>query len=166
MRNQLGLKVTRVCCLLALVVPFAADSVRGQSVRSMEGVFQQRDPKHSSKPQTRLLLFVQTDGNVVSGTYTVDYIIKGFVQGQGDILRTPFGGRLKGRRARIEFDPSTTFRGSDQGVVYKRPTDGRRPGVVTLTLNGDTLVWHWISGARIKNVPARVFLRKVNPQSK
>jgi len=156
----------RVCCLLALVVPFAAGSVLGQSVMGMAGVFVQKGSKHSSKPQIQLTLFVQTEGNVVSGTYSVDQVIRGIRQGQGDILRTPFGGRLKGRRARIEFDPLTTFRGPDQGVVYKRPTAGRKPGVATLTLNGDTLIWNWISGATIKDVPARVSLHRVNPQPK
>ncbi len=156
----------RVCCLFALVVPFSASSVLGQSVRGMSGVFVQKGPELSSKPQIQLTLFVQTKGNVVSGTYSVDQIIKGIRQGQGDILRTPFGGRLKGRRARIEFDPLTTFRGPDQGVVYKRPTGRRKPGVATLTLKGDTLIWNWISGARIKDVPARVSLHRVNPQPK
>jgi hypothetical protein len=156
----------RVCCLLALVVALAASSILGQSVRSMSGVFVQKGLGHSSKPQIQLTLFVQTEGNVVSGTYSVDQVVKDIRQGQGDILRTPFGGRLKGRTARIEFDPLTTFRGSDQGIVYKRPSAGRKPGVATLTLNGDTLVWHWISGARIKDVPARVSLHRVSPQPK
>src|SRR5262249_16517767 len=120
-RGRLSLKTIRSCCLLALVVPFAVSSVLGQSVKGISGVFVQKGREHSRKPQTRLMLFVQTEGNVVSGTYTVDYVIKGIPQGQGDILRTPFGGRLKGRRARIEFDSSTTFRGPDQGVVYKHP---------------------------------------------
>jgi hypothetical protein len=132
----------------------------------MSGVFVQKGLEHSSKPQVQLTLFVQTEGKVVSGTYSVDQVIKGIRQGQGDILRTPFSGRLKGRTVRIEFDPLTAFRGPDQGVVYKRPTGGRKPGVATLTLNGDTLVWNWISGARIKDVPARVSLHRVSHQSK
>ena len=126
----------------------------------------QKGLEHSSKPEIQLTLFVQTERNMVSGTYSVDQVIKGIRQGQGDILRTPFGGRLKGRTARIEFDPLTTFRGADQRVVYKRPTGGRKPGVATLTLNGDTLIWNWISGARIKDVPARVSLYRVGAQPK
>src|SRR5947207_8202109 len=102
----------RVCCLLALVIPFAAGAVLGQRVMGMAGVFVQKGSKHSSKPQIQLTLFVQTEGNAVSGTYSVDQVIEGIRQGQGDILSTPFGGRLKGRRARVEFDRLTTFRGT------------------------------------------------------
>jgi hypothetical protein len=159
------LNVIRVCCLLALVVPFAAGSIQGQS-GGMAGLFKEGKLEHSSKPQTQLTVYVQIEGNVVIGNYSVDQIINGVRQGQGDISRIPFRGRLEGGRARIEFNPTVTFRGPDQDAAYKPATDGTKPGVATLTLKGDTLVWSWVRGARIKHTPARVSLRRVSTQPK
>ena len=158
------LNVIRVYCLLAVVVPFVAGSIQGQS-GGMAGLFKEKELEHC-KPHTQLTVYVQIEGNVVIGDYSVDKVINGVRQGQGDIWRIPFRGRLEGGRARIEFNPAVTFRGPDQDVAYKPPTDGTKPGVATLTLNGDTLVWNWISGARIKDVPARVSLHRVSPQPK
>ena len=159
------LNVIRVCCLLAVVVPFAAGSIQGQS-RSMAGLFKEKEVEHSRKPQTQFTVYVQIAGYVVIGDYTVDQVINGVRQGQGDIWRIPFGGRLEGDRARIEFNPAVTFRGPDQDVAYKPPTDGTKPGVATLTLRGDTLIWNWVSGAKIKGIPVRVSLRRVSTQPK
>ena len=159
------LNVVRVCFLLALVVPFAADSIQGQN-RAMAGLFQER-LEHSRKPQTQLTVYVQIHGNIVTGDFSVDEIVNSIRQGQGDVWRIPFRGRLEGRRARIKYNPAVTFRGPDQDVAYKAPEDGRQPGVATLTLKGgDTLVWNWVRGAKIKGVSARVFLRRVSTQPK
>ena len=158
------LNVIRVCCLLA-VVPFAAGSIQGQR-GGMAGLFKEKELEHSSKPQTRLTVYVQIEGNVVIGDYSVDQVINGVRQGQGDIWRIPFRGRLEGGRARIEFNPAVTFRGPDQDVAYMPPTDGTKPGVAVLTLKGDTLVWNWVSGTKIEGVSARVSLRRVSTQPK
>jgi hypothetical protein len=159
------LNVIRVCCLLAVVVPFAAGSIQGQS-GGMAGLFKEKELEHSSKPQTQLTVYVHIEGNVVIGDYSVDHVINGVRQGQGDIWRIPFRGRLEGGRARIEFNPAVTFRGPDQDVAYKPATDGTKPGIATLTLKGDRLVWNWVSGAKIKGIPARVSLRRVSTQRK
>jgi len=160
------LNVVRVCFLLALVVPFAADSIQGQN-RAMAGLFQERELEHSRKPQTQLTVYVQIHGNIVTGDFSVDEVVNSIRQGQGDIWRIPFRGRLEGGRARIKYNPAVTFRGPDQDVAYKPPEDGRKPSVATLTLKGgDILVWNWVRGAKIKGVSARVFLRRVSTQPK
>ena len=159
------LNVMTICGLLAVLLPFVATSLQGQSAE-MDGWFKEPELEHSSKPQTQLTIYVQIDGNVVIGDYSVVHVINGETQGQGDIWRIPFRGRLEGGTARIEFNPAVTFRGPDQSVAYKPPTDGTKPGAATLTIKGDTLVWTWVSGAKIEGVPAKVSLRRVGTKPK
>ena len=163
---QRRLNVIKVCCLLALVVSSAAGSIHGQG-GGMAGLFKEKELEYSSKPQTQLTVYVQIEGNIVTGDFSVDEMVNGVRQGQGDIWRIPFSGRLEGVRARVKYNPAVTSRGPDRDLAYKPPTDGTKPGVATLTLKGgDTLVWNWVSGAKIKGVSARVFLRRVNRRRK
>lgn len=106
---------------------------------------------------------IDRKGDLARGGYSVDEFINGNWQGQ-DGNQTPFLGRAKGATIEIEFDPQATVPGYQENVTYQAPTDGRKPSIAILTLNGKTLRWRLIRGPGIEGVPNRLVLHRERPR--
>lgn len=152
-------RLTLPFCLLVLFVTLFAGSFPTQARSSLSGRWIWKEVARKNKPQTQFSIFIRREGNVVRGTYSVDEFINGEWQGE-DGNQTAFIGRVKGNTITIEFDPEATVPGYQQNVSYQAPTDGRKPSVATLTLTGQTLVWRFVSGAPIAEVPAKLSLHR------
>lgn len=152
------IKVASRFCILAGVLCFVAATVQAQAASAFSGRWVWKTVAVKNKPQTQFTMVIQREGDVISGTYSVDEFINGKWQGE-DGNQTPFTGRVTGKNAQIEFDPAATVAGYEQNVTYKPPTDGSKPSVARLTVSGKTLLWRFLSGARIERVPRTLTLR-------
>ena len=132
-------------------------SGQSQTTRTVTGRWMWKETPVRDKPQIQFTLVIERAGNVVRGVYSVDEFINGEWQGE-DGNQTAFRGRIKGSTIRIEFDPMATAPGYEQNVTYRAPTDGRKPSEAILSLKGRQLLWRFVRGTRITNVPARLWL--------
>ena len=156
-KNFLGFLVSVI--LPALVLLIALDSaVYAQPTNSVAGRWVWKEVARRNQPQTQFTLVINRVGNKVTGTYSVDHFVNGKWQGE-DGNQTPFSGRINGGRVEIEFDPDATVPGYEENVTYQPPTDGRKPALAVMTLQGSTVSWRSVTG-RIEGVPARVTLRR------
>jgi hypothetical protein len=146
-------------CLSALILFFISGSAYPQSVSALTGRWVWKEIARKNKPQTQFTLVIHHDRDVVRGTYSVDEFIKGEWQGE-DGNQTPFRGRLVGRGAQIEFDPSATSPGYEQNVTYKPPADGRKPSVAIIMVKGGRLLWNLVTGSSIDRVPRKLVLHR------
>jgi len=146
-------------CFSAAVLCFIAGSVNAQGASAVSGRWVWKNVARRNKPQTQFTVVIHREGDVLHGVYSVDEFINGKWQGE-DGNQTPFRGRVTSGKVQIEFDPSATVPGYEQNVTYKAPTDGRKPSVAALTLNGGTLLWRLIDGDSIEGVPGRVALHR------
>jgi hypothetical protein len=137
---------------------FFCGSVTPQSLTAYEGRWVWKEAARRNQPQTQFTVVINRTGDKVSGTYSVDQFINGEWQGE-DGNQTPFAGRLNRRRIEIEFDPNATVPGYQENVSYKPPTDGRKPSLAVLTLQGRTLKWRLLTGS-IEGVPGVVGLKR------
>lgn len=137
----------------------SAGSTYPQTASAVSGRWVWKQIARKNKPQTQFTIVIHHKGNTVSGVYSVDEFINGEWQGE-DGNQTPFSGRVKGSTIEIEFDPSATVPGYQEKVTYAAPTDGRKPSVATLTLNGPTLIWQIVKPPGIESVPARLTLKR------
>jgi hypothetical protein len=150
--NKVAYRLALATALIVLV----AGSAYSQGALTGRWVWKQ--PVQKDKSQIQFTVVIHREGNLVRGVYSVDEFIDGQWQGE-DGNQTPFRGRVTAGQAKIEFDPDATVPGYEQNVRYKPPSDGRKPGVATLTFRGTTLLWRTIEG-RIDRVPGRVTLRR------
>ena len=156
-KNFLGFLVSVI--LPALVLLIALDSaVYAQPTNSVAGRWVWKEVARRNQPQTQFTLVINRVGNKVTGTYSVDHFVNGKWQGE-DGNQTPFSGRINGGRVEIEFDPDATVPGYEENVTYQPPTDGRKPALAVMTLQGSTVSWRSVTG-RIEGVPARITLRR------
>lgn len=157
-RSESGATVFRVFLAVAFIL-FAGVSICAQSISTLDGQWVWKEPERKNKPQVQFTLTIRRKGDVIRGVYSVDKFIDGVWQGE-DGNQTPFQGRAKGDTSQIEFDPSATVPGYQENVTYSAPSDGRKPSIATITLNGQTLLWRVTSGPRIEGVPSRLALRR------
>lgn len=151
----------KIVCLLSCSIFLLyswTGSVNAQTAGSVGGRWVWKEVARRNQPQTQFTLVINRVGNKVTGTYSVDEFVNGVWQGE-DGNQTPFAGRINGGRVEIEFDPDATVPGYEENVTYKPPTDGRKPAVAVLTLQGRTLNWRSVTG-RIEGVPSGVTLRR------
>jgi len=141
------------------VLILLAISSHSQTASSVSGSWQWKERAIKNKPQRQFTLAISGKGKIVRGTYSVDEFINGEWQGE-DGNQTAFRGQIQGKLIKIEFDPMATAPGYEQNVTYKPPADGRKPSVAFLTISGRTLLWRFISGERIANVPSRLTLHR------
>ena len=153
--------MSKVTCFLgcSILLLFASTgTVNAQSVNSVSGRWVWKEVARRNQPQTQFTLVINRVGNKITGTYSVDQFVNGEWQGE-DGNQTPFSGRINRGRVEIEFDPDATVPGYEENVSYKPPTDGRKPALAIVALQGLTLSWRSVTG-RIEGVPARVTLRR------
>lgn len=147
------------CFLAVVLLTLLAGVVPTQARSSVNGRWVWKEVARKNKRQTQFSIVIRRNGNTVSGVYSVDEFINGKWQGE-DGNQTPFIGRVKGNSIQIEFDPGATVPGYQENVAYQAPTDGRKPSVAVLTLNGERLLWRFVSGAALEDVPARLSLHR------
>jgi hypothetical protein len=162
MRRQV-MKVMHRVTSTAAVLFLLAVATQAQT-SAVSGRWQWKEAASKNKPQIQFTLTIDRAGNSVRGVYSVDEFINGEWQGE-DGNQTAFRGQIKGSTMRIEFDPMATVPGYEENVVYKPPSDGRKPSVAEIKSKGATLVWRFVAGDRIERVPATMVLRR-EPRSK
>lgn len=156
-RTSFGLLIK--AALLVVVLLVGVDSpVFAQPGNDVAGRWVWKEVARRNQPQTQFTLVINRVGNKVTGTYSVDQFVNGEWQGE-DGNQTPFAGRINGGRVEIEFDPDATVPGYEENVTYKPPTDGRKPALAVVTLQGRTVNWRSVTG-HIQGVPARITLRR------
>jgi hypothetical protein len=161
-KKTMQTKLTKITCRAILTfasLVLLAGAAQSQSLSSVNGRWEWKEVARKHKPQTQFSIVIRRSGNAVSGTYSVDDFIDGKWQGE-DGNQTPFIGRIKGKTIRIEFDPAATVPGYQENVTYHPPADGRPASVGVLTLNGQTLLWQFVSGAKLEDVPSRLTLHR------
>ncbi|HEV7680941.1 MAG TPA: hypothetical protein VGO68_02380 [Pyrinomonadaceae bacterium] len=146
-------------CLVVFFLTLFAGSLPTEARSGVNGRWIWKQVARKNKSQTQFSIFIRREGNVVRGTYSVDQFINSKWQGE-DGNQTAFIGQVKGNTIRIEFDPTATVPGYQENVSYQAPTDGRQPSVAVLTLSGQTLVWQFVSGAKLEEVPAKLSLHR------
>jgi len=158
---QITKTTTRALRLIfvAALLLISAASTYAQTAPAISGRWVWKQIARKNKPQTQFTIVIHQKGNTVSGVYNVDEFINGEWQGE-DGNQTPFSGRVNGATIEIEFDPSATVPGYQEKVTYAAPTDGRKPSVATLTLNGPTLIWEMVKPPGIESVPAKLTLKR------
>jgi hypothetical protein len=162
MKNKMQISNTNRALRLLFVIAMllmSAASTYTQTSSAISGRWVWKQIARKNKPQRQFTLVIHQKGNAVSGVYSVDEFINGEWQGE-DGNQTPFSGRGKGSTIEIEFDPSATVPGYQEKVTYAAPTDGRKPSVATLTLDGPALVWQMVKPPGIESVPARLTLKR------
>ena len=157
---QIKLTKTTSRAILAFAsLVLLAGAVQAQSVASVNGRWVWKEVARKHKGQTQFSMVIRRTGNTVRGTYSVDEFIDGKWQGE-DGNQTAFIGRVKGKTLRIEFDPAATVPGYQENVTYHPPADGSPPSVGVLTMNGQTLLWQFVSGTKLEAVPNRLTLHR------
>ena len=156
-KNFLGFLVSVILPAVVLLIAFDS-AVSAQPTNSVAGRWVWKEVARRNQPQTQFTLVINRVGDKVNGTYSVDHFVNGKWQGE-DGNQTPFSGRINGGRVEIEFDPDATVPGYEENVTYKPPTDGRKPALAVMTLQGSTVSWRSVTG-RIEGVPARITLRR------
>jgi hypothetical protein len=146
-------------CFLALALFLMGGSVHPQSVSAVTGRWVWKEVARKNKPQKQFSMVIHRQGDLIHGTYSVDEFINGKWQGE-DGNQTPFRGRANPSGVEIEFDPSAVVPGYQENVVYTAPTDGRKPSVAVLKVQGGILLWRFSRGDRIEGVPARLSLHR------
>jgi hypothetical protein len=156
-KNSFGFLVSVILPAVVLLIAFDSP-VSAQPTNSVAGRWVWKEVARRNQPQTQFTLVINRVGNKVTGTYSVDHFVNGKWQGE-DGNQTPFSGRINGGRVEVEFDPDATVPGYEENVTYKPPTDGRKPALAVMTLQGSTVSWRSVTG-RIEGVPARITLRR------
>jgi hypothetical protein len=149
------IKTTLVAAVLLIGI---SPTVYAQTANAVAGRWVWKETARRNQPQTQFTLVIRRIGDKVSGTYSVDEFINGKWQGE-DGNQTPFAGRVIRGRVEIEFDPDATVPGYEENVIYKPPTDGRKPSLAVLTLQGRMLNWRLLTG-RVEGLPGQVALRR------
>ena len=158
--SNLLIKTTLLAVVFVLGV---SPTVYAQRSNAVAGRWVWKEAARRNQPQTQFTLVIKRVRDRVSGTYSVDQFINGEWQGE-DGNQTPFTGRFNRGRVEIEFDPDATVPGYQENVTYKPPTDGRKPSLAVLTLQGRTLNWRILTG-RIDGVPGVVnLIREARPR--
>jgi hypothetical protein len=156
-KNSFGFLVSVILPAVVLLIAFNSPA-SAQPTNSVAGRWVWKEVARRNQPQTQFTLVINRVGNKITGTYSVDHFVNGKWQGE-DGNQTPFSGRINGGRVEIEFDPDATVPGYEENVTYKPPTDGRKPALAVMTLQGSTVSWRSVTG-RIEGVPARITLRR------
>jgi hypothetical protein len=152
-------RLLRRFSFVAAVLVFFSTSGQSQSASTVTSRWVWKERAIRNKPQTQFTINIARKGNIVTGVYSVDEFINGEWQGE-DGNQTPFRGRIKDSTIRIEFDPMATAPGYEENVTYRPPTDQRKPSEAVLSLKGRQLLWRFVRGTGITNVPARVSLHR------
>jgi hypothetical protein len=146
-------------CLAIFCLTLSAGTIPAQARDGVNGRWTWKEVARRNKSQTQFSIVIRQKGKTVTGVYSVDDFNNGKWQGE-DGNQTAFVGRVKGNSIRIEFDPAATVPGYEENVIYHPPTDGRRPSVAILTLNGSTLLWRFVSGDKLGEVPNKLSLHR------
>lgn len=146
-------------CLAIFCLTLSAGMIPAQARDGVNGRWTWKEVARKNKLQTQFTIVIRQKGKTVTGVYSVDDFINGKWQGE-DGNQTAFIGRVKGNSIQIEFDPAATVPGYEENVIYHPPADGRRPSVAILTMNGSTLLWRFVSGDKLGDVPNKLSLHR------
>lgn len=147
--------VVGMLCFVSLLSPAAAP----KDPDPLAGFWEWKGPVDTKKAHTEFTIWIDREGNAVSGTYSVNDYIGGEWQGE-DGNKTPFRGELRDGRVVVDFDTTATVPGTDEDVMYKAPEDGRKPSTATIVPKGTTLEWTLTSGDPIEGVPSKLVLAR------